>query len=101
MPITTTHFSEEEMQELAKRIADYLLPNLLEALKNKTRYAVNQLNGEFYTTKEVAERLGISPQQVYRLMDKGVIPFEKVGQKGKRISRNTLDQLIKSGGLAK
>ncbi|MCE1225047.1 MAG: helix-turn-helix domain-containing protein [Geobacteraceae bacterium] len=101
MPITMTQFSDEEMEVLAKKIGDYLLPILLEALKDKTRIAVNRLQGEHYTARQVAERLEISPQQVYRLVDRGVIQAEKVGKKGIRISRNELDKLLQSGGLAK
>lgn len=101
MPITTTHFSQEEIQALAQQISAYLLPEILEAVKGKTRIAINRLQGEHFTARQAAERLQISVQQIYRLMDKGTIPFEVVGQRGKRISRNVLDRLLAEGGLAK
>ncbi len=67
MPTTATSFSEEEMDILADKIAVRLLPMLVECLKNKTKYAINQLQGEYLNAQQVAEIFNVSDKTIYRL----------------------------------
>jgi excisionase family DNA binding protein len=95
----TTHFSEEEMDLLAEKIAVRLLPMLIECLKDKARWTVKELQGEHFTAKEVAERYKCSPKTIYRLAKENRIETVPVGKAGVRFSRNAVEKAVKEGWL--
>ena len=89
---TNYKFSEEEIQELSERIAGLLLPILVETLKDKARYTINQLQGDHLTVAQVADMFQCSKQHVYRLCNEGVMSHTKIGGRGIRISRAIVEQ---------
>ena len=97
MPTTT--FSDEEMDMLADKIAVRLLPMLIECMKGKTRWAVNQLQGEHFTAKDVAEMFSCSPKTIYKLKDEKKLDFVTVGKSGVRFSRNAIEKAQREGHL--
>lgn len=48
---------------------------------------------EYMTVKEAAAALGVCVMSIYRLHNKGVIPFTKIGN-ATRISRPALEQFL-------
>lgn len=97
MPIT--QFSEEEIEDLATRIANKLLPDLVEALKNKAKWTVNNLQGEHFTAKEVAGMFSCSHQTIYKLAKENKIDSVTVGKSGVRFSRNAIEKAQREGLL--
>ena len=95
----TTHFSDDEMEQLAERIAIHLLPMLVQTLKDKATWTVNQLQGEHFTVKQVAEQFQISRQTVYRLAKEDRIDSEKVGKGSVRFTRNAIEKAQREGWL--
>lgn len=48
---------------------------------------------------EAADYLGVSRQTLYRLMDKGTLPYYTIeGLQGRRIEKEDLDALVKKVG---
>jgi excisionase family DNA binding protein len=97
MPITS--FSEEEIDLLSQKIAINLLPMLVEALKSKAVWTVNQLQPEHFTARDVGEMFSCSYKTVYKLAKEGKIDSITVGKSGVRFSRNAIDKAQREGHL--
>jgi excisionase family DNA binding protein len=97
MPITS--FSDDEMDILAERIAERLLPKLIRCLQEKTRWAVSELQPEHYTAKDVGEMFSCSFKTVYKLAKEGKIDSMAVGKSGVRFSRNAIEKAQREGHL--
>jgi len=97
MPITS--FSEDEIDILAERIAEKLLPKLIRCLQEKTRWAVNELQPENFTARDVAEMFSCSPKTVYKLAKEDKLDSITVGKSGVRFSRNAIEKAQRAGHL--
>lgn len=62
------------------------------AQRDKCEYAHQQL---FYTAKEIATILSVSPKMVYKLMDKGVWEIIRIGT-SVRISKSSFEEWLTS-----
>lgn len=91
------HFDNAEMDELASRIAEKLLPILVETLKSKATWTVGQLQGEYYTASQLAKMLNVSTQTIYTLAKEKKLASVKVGKVGVRFARQDIDQARKDG----
>ena len=52
------------------------------------------LEKEFYTVKELAELLQVTPTTIYRLMNRGELAYHQVGR-AKRFSREDVEEYLK------
>ena len=95
----TTSFSEEEMNILADKIAERLVPLLFQCLRDKARWTVNQLQAEHFTAKQVAAMFSCSPQTIYKLKDEKKLDYVIVGKSGVRFSRNAIERAQRDGIL--
>jgi excisionase family DNA binding protein len=54
---------------------------------------VEQEEREFFTPEEIAGRLQVNKMTVYRLLDRGELPYHQIG-KLKRISRHDFQEYL-------
>ncbi|MSP12815.1 MAG: DNA-binding protein [Chloroflexi bacterium] len=55
---------------------------------------------EWLNVSEAAELLGVSRPTIYKLMDKGLLPYQKIkGIQGRRIKRDDLEILLQTYNL--
>ncbi len=84
--IMTTNIPDEQIQDLEEYAATHAGPemsDLLQSLSRLIRAGVSLAEldkNEIFTPNEVAKRLGISRTHLYKLLDRGEIPFHRVGR---------------------
>lgn len=91
-------FNEEELDILAERLADRLLPVLISALKRKATMKAKMLPANLMDVPELAARLNVDKKWIYRNAQDGVIPYTKAG-KFLRFERAVIEDLIATGRL--
>lgn len=70
-------------QEAPAELRDLLL-SLSECIRNGSDLA--EIDGNVcFTPAQVAQRLGMSRTHVYKLLDQGVLPYDTVGRRDRRI----------------
>ena len=92
-------FSDEDLERLSEKLAIVLLPKLLSAMKSKSEWAVNRLQGEYYTAAELSDMLSVSKQKIYRMASDGSLPCIHVGKGGVRFERHVIDQARQEGRI--
>jgi excisionase family DNA binding protein len=96
MPTTT--FSDDEIELLASRLADILLPRILSAVNTKGKLIAKKSQSPLMSASEVAKRIGTRTKHVYEMAADGRIPSVKVGRYV-RFDRILLEDAIRNGTL--
>lgn len=89
-------FSDEELEYLSARIAERLIPTLIDALKRKAAIKAKALPPNLMDVKEFCMRTGMIDTWVYKRCREGGIPCVKIG-KFYRFERAEVEEMIRTG----